>query len=127
MEQLCSPGGLLGPMRGKRGDVNVCSKISSFDGDSYLPHFGALFPRVLQMCLVKHIDLKFNNYEMNPIIKDTFLLLRVFLVKSWLMVVPPCTPASPSSLVPWVLPLLPTFVEVDAQVSVCIPLAPCWY
>lgn len=75
---------------------------------STLGHYSLEFYR---MCFVKHIYLKFNNYAMNPIIKDTFLLIRALLVKSRLMVVPPCTPAFPSSLIPWVLPPFPIFVD----------------
>lgn len=67
--------------RGKRGDVHVYSRMSSFDGDPYLPHSGALFPGVLSMCFMKHVDLKFNSYEMNHIIEDTFFIIKDIIGK----------------------------------------------
>lgn len=103
--------------RGKRGAVDVCSKISSFDGDSYLPHFGALFPRVLQVCFVKHIGLKFNNYEMNRVIKDTFFIIKGIIGKVMVNGGASLHTCVSFLLRPLVLPPFPTFVEVDGQAS----------
>jgi len=133
MEQLCCPVGssggpcLVTPGEGREVMWVSVAKSAHLMRTPTLPTLGHYSLEFYRRCFVKHIDLKFNNCEMNPIIKDTFLLLRALLVKSRLMVVPPCTPAFPSSLIPWVLPPFPTFVEVDGQVSVCVSLVACWY
>lgn len=45
-----------------------CQKKLISRGDPTSSFLGALFPRAPQNIFVNHVDLKFNNYEMNPVI-----------------------------------------------------------
>lgn len=127
-EQLCFPVGLASFVRpwgvslAEGREVDVAKSVPWWGAPAF-PASGASFPRLLQVCFVKHPGWKLNNHEMNPIIEDALLLIRALLVKSQLMVVPPCAPVFPS-LSPCPLGLI--HICRGRRAGLCLPLMSCW-